>query len=568
MAQKIYFSTFFATFFLAFLLVSLPLSQSAAQSVDWFDIARGNKQYSSSDHFKINAFNADARYLYVTSSVNFPSVVFCNSNDTLSFNVNYSGQAYLAQYTHEGQLRWAKMMGTGYPDYQHNKAQSVLKNGNTYFMTYDQYIRDSNNALTLTPYPFLTLSKLDENGNILWQKYSQQMAYKEDAIVQSMVADEAENVYVVFKTYGVRSLIFDSIVPPHYEKLLLYKFDKNGRAHYVLPLPSQNIDFKDIKIDKKGNLNLLFSKGGRNWSSSCFYTKWDNFVLRIDPTTKKIEQRFSFTANDLMWCNRFEILPNGDFMIVGSNRGQLTIGNFKTNVTNCGNTSQFMMRLSSKGEVIWYKNYPMTAFSDAMDIVREDDNHFLIAGISEHPNSTQRPNKPRTPDGKERFFIKRLTNYGQITDSVEFYTYFDDNNMFGDARVTVADGKIFAACNIEREIDTLGGCANIWLNGQSNFIAKLSNQVLKKRQPLPLSTGVEIFPNPAPNGHFFVRMRAFTTKEKIIRVFNLQGILVAEKQVEADIMETNIDINAQPSGVYLVQTLIGDEKIIAKVVKN
>lgn len=559
--------TYISSLLLAFLLACLPTFRSAAQSVDWFDITRGNKAFGSSNYFKINGFYADERHLYVSSSVDFPSVVFCNSKDTLHYNHTYGGQAYLAQYTHTGQLRWAKIMGTGYPTMHHNKSHSVVKNGNTYFLAIDFFLRDSNNNITFTDFPALTLSKIDENGNQIWQKYSQKYTFQSDFIPLSMVADEAENIYVVVEANARRSLIFDSIVPPHQEKLLLYKFDKNGRALYAIPLPSEDIGFKDIKFDKNGNLNLLFSKGGRNWWSSCFYTTWDNFILRINPISKKIEKAVSFSANDLMWCNRFQILPNGDFMIVGSTRGQLTIGKFKTEKTYCEGTSQFMMRISNKGELIWYKDYPKIAFSDAMDIVREDDNHFLLAGISTHPNSEHYPNKPGTPNGKERFFIKRLTNYGQITDSLEFYIYFRDNNMFGDARVLTVDGKIFVGCNLVGEVDTLGGCAEDWLYGQSNFIAKLSNQVLKKRQQLPLSTGVEIFPNPAPNGQFLIRMKSFTTKEKVIRVFNAQGILVAEKQVEADIVETNIDISYQPSGIYFVQTWIGEEKIISKVVK-
>jgi hypothetical protein len=251
----------------------------------------------------------------------------------------------------------------------------------------------------------------------------------------------------------------------------------------------------------------------------------------------------------------------------------LTIGKFKTEPTNlieCGQNAQFMLRFSNQGELIWHNSYPLTNFSDITDIKQEVDGHLLICGISYHSNSMGYPNTTilNAPKGDQRFFIKRLTPYGQIVDSVELYTKSFQPLYYGDPQIVHANGKIFAAFEYTQRVDTLGGCAAEIQTLPSVFVARFSDRVLQKRKTTPLSNAIQIFPNPAPNGQFFVKINQKSNQAKTIRIFSLQGRLIQEKELDATILESAINLSNEAQGIYMVQVLIDDEIFIHKIFKN
>lgn len=567
-----------------FIWCCFATSPILGQSVDWYDIAKGRSPDRL--HTFLSTLQADEKYLYVTTNVkdftfswwtNF-NVTFCKSGDTLGNllpNLDIHPQAYLAQYTHEGRLRWAKPIGTKYATFSaYQMAHSVANKGFIYNIAPNMLSQDSSSSPAIGNMTCLTLSKFDENGNVIWQKHSNKTFYFLNNRPIAIATDADENIYVLFSSVGTRTVLFDSIVPNHHEKAVVYKFDKHGRALFGVSLPTEDIDCRDIKVDKKGNVFVLFTEGGRNWRPLGGLDNRNAFVLRIDSEGKNIKKIINFTSNSSMWCNRFDILPNGDFVLVGSNMGQMKIGTFKTeqnNQTNREKPAQFITRFSNQGELIWYKSYPFTAFSDITDITQEADGHLLVSGVSSHPNSVGYPNvtNPNVPKGRSRFFVKRLTPYGaMVVDSVELYTEFYEDLAVGDTRVSSVNGKVFAAFDYQNTVDTLGDCAAEYVHYPTTCVVRLSDHVLQKRKTPPLSKIANVFPNPTPDGRFFVKINEKSSKEKIIRIFNLQGMLVQEKNLGSDILESAINLSNEASGVYLVQISVGDEKFTYKIFKN
>ncbi len=76
---------------------------------------------------------------------------------------------------------------------------------------------------------------------------------------------------------------------------------------------------------------------------------------------------------------------------------------------------------------------------------------------------------------------------------------------------------------------------------------------------LPEEENLQIFPNPSSG---IINLRGFDIKSII--VYNVLGELVCKKRINA--IETEIDLNIYPKGIYFIEIHNGVSKIVKKVV--
>ncbi len=581
------------TFALCFSLAQI----GAAQSVKWYDaIGRLPNEWNSytSSYHRHGTLVADDRYLYLPVSYQgyTDSTLFCKSGTTFRTD-NRRTISFIAQYTHDGTLRWVKAMSSAYNGYTNgteNETQLVTKNRAIYSLSYGspgQVFGKDTIESGVYFYQSVVFSKLDENGNILWNKIAQPnsstSAY--DIVCKKLLIDDAENIYAVFQSRGVRPLVFDSLRVRNGERFFVYKFDKNGNVLFAQPLELEkyvgNLDFlqiRDAKLDKKGNLFVLAGQGSSNVSSSCRYSDWDALVVRMSSDGKKQAKYFQATSDDLMSCKSFQVLDNGDLIIVGANRGQIRFTNGTVFGGNCSEMGQFMMRVTPKSEKIWFRTILNGYRSGADDIsAQADDGTFLVSGNSEHRDSKPYPNYPQANSGRNRFFIKRINSTGQVIDSVAFYSNFEKQLAWGNVNTVQVNGKTFAAFDYspyyvrsgqgrDDYMDSLRICS--LLDGQAIFIAQLSDNVLQK--PLPVSmplSNFTIFPNPSYDGQAVLRFAKDWTDAKTIRIYNLQGVLVYQTDIPAEVSETYLQLQSLSAGMYLVQAIMNNETAVTKFQK-
>ncbi|MEZ4829352.1 MAG: T9SS type A sorting domain-containing protein [Bacteroidia bacterium] len=73
-----------------------------------------------------------------------------------------------------------------------------------------------------------------------------------------------------------------------------------------------------------------------------------------------------------------------------------------------------------------------------------------------------------------------------------------------------------------------------------------------------------VYPNPS-NGRFHLNIKSDSYTTYQVKVVNLIGKTLVEKEVEAN-METEFDLTAYPKGVYFIQIQLDQRQIIKRIV--
>ncbi len=555
------------------LLFTAALGTLNAQSLAWHENIGSRLPLYHHNQITITQIESDSQYIYVLGGFEYLPLHFQQSGRNLAFgtrNIN----AFLAQYTQDGILRWVKMLGSYNFYIGYKKHRMALSKGQIYLTgVLFQQGWLGNDSLT-TDRANVYLAKFDNNGNKIWHKLSSPTFWADDSTPKSILINEQEQIYITGEQRGFRPLIFDSLATQIGARQFVFKFDSTGKPLQAVSANATDLstgwgfNAVDSKIDTHNNFWLLLSDGSRNTFSACAFSTWRIGLYRITPQGQ-MDSITSIHCNDLMTGTALSIAENGDMYIAGRYRGQLTLGGFKSEDKGCVSPTAFLARVTQKGELVWFRTGNAAEFSDIYQLKTEKDGNLLVMGVQqyEYRKSNEKfryPNYPSPyPNGESRIFIKRMSPYGAAIDSIQFYTHdfranegFNPNICFTQS----PQGDFFMGMEYYCKLDTFSHtlCEG-WTDtlyesaGSKLLVGRLNNKLLQKKQFLPPVAEKEwrIFPNPT-TGFLFVQSNSMAQEPIIATIYDMNGHLVQEVTYDKNSEFILMNLENHPAGIYLL----------------
>lgn len=556
------------------------VSNAHSQKVDWFETI-GTKitdYYINWNFMALAGLGGDDSTVVVSgTSRNYP-LYFYKSNDSLTFKGSSIGleNRFIAQYNTSGKLLWKKKLGGGSI---YDNATMIYSGGNIYFASvfHKNMVADGDTFRSVAN--TLYLVKYSQKGQREWIKFSTPFFYSEDIRPRRIVVDKNENVYLFGESNSFTELGFDGQYSKGNTYQFVFKFDKKGTplSNFTFREETKNkwaLRVADATTDALGNVYALLSDAGLNVLSSCKYAQWQSKVFKISPEGV-VSNLFSITSDDLMSASSFLKMPNGDFIVTGSYRGQLKINNFKTADQSCSNVIYFLTRVTAEGKVIWFKKGESSQFSHGFDLEMEDDFSFLTTSLQSYPNSKRVPDLPsKFPKDGQRLIIKRMSATGQMIDSTEFNISGEANDFaFFRFKIRKTKSGIYLAGNYECYFDkTLESTCGNFTNeafGQKVFLLKLDKNALKNEPFKPFfdPTEVSVEPNPT-SGTLFCRFKNPITEPLSLQIFDINGRLMKSQNIDGTIQYQNLSIDDFPSGMYFLNIRSEKINVTKKIVKQ
>jgi Secretion system C-terminal sorting domain len=573
---------------LLFFVLSLCTFPIFSQSVEWFEsIYRQRDSFSISDaQFHPQSLTASENYIYNIFLSSTPYIDFTRSADTLpidNLNYLYYQRFVLTQYSTKGELKWKKKLPGTY-----SSTAAIAQKGDNLFVAATilgktTFFGDTLNLKDMV----VALMKFDKNGNLMWYKFSAPFYYSSECEINKLVVDDDENIYIGGKLFGNRPLVFDKIQTFEWGLQFVFQFDKNGKpikAHTLFDRERKDgggiFDFRDMKINHKGEIYILLDDGGRNTESSCAYRPWRASVYKI-PKGKAIEQVVSVHSSDLMTVSNMELDAfTDDIYLTGRYRGQMSVNDFKSENLGCGEPNAFLMRLMPNGKVLWFKKGLDGDFSDGYSLVKEPKGSLLWVGIQSYdynkkdishryPNVTE-----RYPDGKTRLFIRRMSPYGKELDSVAYYVSSSyRRDLFSNILIAQNNKNTFLFGKYNCYFDSLSvsRCYQGWSSSEKLFLFKVSDNQLTKEYTFPKNPEndwvADVFPNPT-NDYSFLNLIQSTSLPIIVSIYDISGRIVNYQEYPADTKSIFIDCQNYTNGFYLIKAQSGEKIFTTKLIKQ
>jgi Secretion system C-terminal sorting domain len=574
---------------LLLILFNITFGLLHAQSLTWYENIGTRSQYGKSNYISIVKIESDSQFVYVLATCSRMPIQFKQNKVTLA-GLDYIGDAFIAQYTHNGHLNWVQKLGIDDIGGGYRKHIMALHKGNIYVSGafYDAGLIGKDTIRS--PHSNFYLAKINQNGHKVWHKTASSTFFLKDYEPKKIVFDPQDNIYLAGESPDGRSLIFEDLSTAAGSKQFIYKFDPLGKPllvhsfkeHY---LGTYGLHIADLKLDKDNNLLLLMSDGDRYTAATCLSGLALTRLYRIPPQGK-VDTLVTIQNHTLAVGRTLSIAENGDIYIAGRYSSQLDINGFKSPTNSCDNKHSFLARVAPNGHLLWLKTGNSTEVSDIFKVIPEKDGNLLVMGIQYYEKGRSN-NRFRYsgyanpyPNGETRCFIKRVNPFGLAIDSVEFYTNLEEPNDRTMMDFTQSpQGNLFFGLDYTCKLDTFSHtlCRESDWNprdstfevlGTKLFVAQLSPSMLQKRQlSLPLvENKYQISPNPTSD-RIYIQSSTPIPAQTIARLYDINGRLIQEVMYDDKKLFMEMNIANQPSGMYFLvlrsaETFISSTKII------
>ncbi|MCD6131828.1 MAG: hypothetical protein J7J61_06990 [Candidatus Hydrothermae bacterium] len=296
---------------------------------------------------------------------------------------DWIADAWVLRLDADGNIKWQKAYGgAGAGD----EANAVVESGGDIIVAGHTYSFGAGSSDVL-------VVKLDENGDILWQKaYGGSGA--EDAYGVA-VADNGD-IIVVGETESFGSGSYD---------ILVLRLDGSGNIIWQKAFGGAGADFAhDVAVADNGDIVVVGQTSG------------SLLVLRLDEQGNiKWQKAYSGASDDLAYG--VVIADNGDIIVAGRSN-------------SFGNSSDYIwvLRLDENGNIVWQKAYGGTSDDLAYSVALASNGDIIVAGGTESFGAGI---------GTSDFIVLRLDEDGSLP--VSELSVMDTNATVAPASCNVVD---------------------------------------------------------------------------------------------------------------------------------
>ncbi|MBA3898807.1 MAG: T9SS type A sorting domain-containing protein [Bacteroidetes bacterium] len=364
------------------------------------------------------------------------------------------------------------------------------------------------------------LKKLDSNGNLIWDKF-----IGRGCEIQSIAVDNSNRVLLgieYFDYVQIDNYIFQKTPPSR--NILVVKLNEYGTAIWAKEEGMTSInEIKEIKADKQNNIYLT----GRTTHEGVFNGvqlggNMGGFAFLLQYNSDGVFQWIRIASER---SNGYSLVIDrkGDCYMAGTIRGKNTFGDGKNSFTVISPKIEII-----NGNVIEPNNIFIAKYSPEGDIkwaIATEGNEF----------GDNFPLK-MCIDYLDRIFIHGFIRSG--------YNGATNITKFGNYSISSSYYKVYIA----RLIDD----------------GTLGVEEIKEGKAL------KIYPNPTKNYLNIEYNQTKATDKVHLRIMGLNGSLIYNEIISgfAGKFSKNIDLSGISRGVYFVEILAGEERIVKKVVVN
>jgi type IX secretion system substrate protein len=471
---------------------------------------------------------------------------------TASFGAG-SYDVYVVKSGSSGMVQWTKTFGGSGNEF----GNSIIKTADGGYAIGGQ--TDSYGAGNYDVY----IIKLDSSGNLQWTKT---IGGSDEDICTSII-QLADGSYIL----GGWTYSFGAGNKDAY----LIKFDDSGNLQWTQVIGGTGVDWvRDVTLTSDGG----FAAGG--YTSSFGAGSYDVYVIKED-SSGIVQWTKTIGGNDLDYGHSIIQTNDGGYAVcgyttsfgVGSNdlyvvkldgSGNLqwtkTIGTSGGTyiglsliqkmddsyvITGYGYTGGtipgiFTYKLDGSGNLQWLKYSGGGSNDYSSTIIQTSDNGYAICGRGQSYGM-----------GNFDMYLIRTDSSGNYCGSFAFTGTSGSGGTTGSGGAVSSGGSVSGGGTVSSGGVQTNVCSTVGT-------AELANE-----------NTIEIFPNPN-KGQFMIHSRfqpGSPSMVRAIKIFNIFGEIVYREIISSDFKTSvTIDFSAQPKGIYLLQTTIGDKSYIRKLI--
>lgn len=480
-------------------------------------------------------------------------------------------------------IEWEKSFGSSSWD----RAESILQTDDGGFLVLGYAATNDLDANEAGTGGDLWLIKLDQSGNLLWQRF---LGGSDNDFGKSIrVAPDVNNRSAFSGGYIIAggSGSSDGDVSANNGGLdaWVVKVDDQGNIQWEKNYGGTDSEWvNDIQATQDGGYIVVGNSQSSDGDLSENKGKQDFWVFKISGEGALLWEK-SFGGSEAEGCRSVVVTPGGGYLLVGfteSLDGDLE----RTDIfSDC-----WVIKLDSEGNLLWKRTYGGSNVEDAYEIKAHPEGGYVLLGSAASVDGDVLSNDDVLRNGE--YWIVRLSEEGNI---MWENTFGGTNNERGNGLDLTEDGGYILtgyAFSNNGEVDGNHGRNDIWLvkldeqgelewqrpiggtdedegivvsqtpdggyiaagvnwssdgdasgnNGQSDvWVIKLKTVTTSTQGDLQLP-GLSLFPNPSPGP---VRIEAEGVSAFDVEVFDAAGQSVYRHRAES-----NVDLDFLPNGIY------------------
>ena len=415
-------------------------------NVDWAKNLGGNKSLSLDDEENI----------YVAGSFGGTVTV---GNKTLISKDN--SDIFVAKFDRDGNVSWAE--GFAGKDYARANDIAVDDSGNTYItgsfsdkITFGNITLDGNRI-------DLFAAKFDSNGNVVWAK---NFGATDFDYGYGIDVDNNGNTYITGK-FG-NQVLFDNIALDggEFGDVFVAKLNSEGSVIWAKDFGTSSYADRgeEIVVDDEGNSYLFMTEGEVDNRIS---------VAKLDNNGNTIWKK-NFNGSQ---AKDMAVDDEGNSYIAGAFQDTATFGN---TTLESDKRDLFIAKLDSKGDILWAKDFNLTADGEVDDITIDNEGNSYVSGIYYTPKTS----------------VGEFTLYGEKGGNA-FIAKFDRNGEMKWAQnaggansdriydIVENDNKIYIAGSFNQEAVFSDTIITAKKNVTNGFLVKLEEVELEAEKEKP-----------------------------------------------------------------------------------
>ncbi|MFI5163731.1 MAG: T9SS type A sorting domain-containing protein [Bacteroidia bacterium] len=547
--------------FFTFLLFSV-FANTKAQTWLWAKSANGSANNGGC------SVSADAKgNVFATGIFQSPSIIF----DTTTLTNIGSANIYIVKYDANGNVLWAKSAGGTSVDRAYSISADVT--GNALITGYFSSPTISFGSITLMNSgrgdEDIFIAKYDGNGNVLWAKSAGGTDSDEG---YSVSTDSGNNVFIT-GYFRSPSICFgsDTLINTGREDVFIAKYNSNGNVLWAKSASGSSEDeSRSISTDNSGNVfltgffyspTIVFDSTALTNADSLGYND-DVFIAKYDGNGNMLWAKSAGgTRSDE--GSSVSVDASGNVFLTGGFASPAITFDLAAPLINTDtavNTFQiFIVKYDSGGNALWAKSAAGTTFNFGYSVSADVDGSVFITGLFESPTIIFGDDTLTLSPAYHHYFVVKYDSNGNvlcasaITTEVG-YTNSISADPFGNAFI---EGS-FAVSPFIVSSDTL---TNVGV--ENSFIAKFTCEKGTGINELSNKENIFVYPNPT-NGIFNFQVSRFENAQ--MKIYNVYGECIYQHISTSS--NSQINLSAEPNGMYFIQAITPKEILTKKIVVN
>ncbi len=368
---------------------------------------------------------------------------------------------FVAKFDKDGNVSWAE--GFAGKDYERANDIALDDDGNTYItgsfrdeITFGNIILDGNRT-------DLFAAKFDSKGNVVWAK---NFGANDFDYGYGIDVDNNNNTYITGRF--ANQVLFDNIALDggEFGDAFVAKLNSEGSVIWAKGFGTSSFENRgeEVVVDDEGNSYLLMTEGEGNNRISV--AKLDNNGSTIWKQNLNGSRAKDIAVDD-----------EGNSYIAGAFQDTATFGN---TTLESDERDLFVAKLDSKGDVLWAKDFNLTADGEVDDITIDNEGNSYVSGIY----YTQKTS------------VGKFTLYGERGGNA-FIAKFDSNGEMEWAQnvggansdriydIIENDNKIYVAGSFNQEAIFSDTILTAKENVSNGFLVKLEESKLESEKEKP-----------------------------------------------------------------------------------